>query len=94
MIVLKVYDDDILTIKSECDPPVARNRHGPLSLSVALQWVKEQTRNLQVIRTRRIVEQIEDALQPSDVLRVDAFGLTLAKESLKTFVVETFDHGA
>jgi hypothetical protein len=63
-----------------------------LALPVALERVQEHAGNLQFLRDAGIVEQIQDALNPVLMLRLDALGLATGKKPLQTFVLKVSDY--
>ena len=84
MIILKININGVLALPPKCDAPIASDRNGVLSTSVAFERVKSKARKIYISRPRRRVERIQDQADLRNKLRRKAACVTSLPESLQS----------
>ena len=90
MVVFKIDINCIFADPTESDPVVGGNPNRP-AFWVALQHMKAQASDVQVFRTHRRSEQLQDAHALPKVIGADPASLAREVNVFKTFVSEAID---
>src|SRR5215467_10413723 len=92
VIVLIVHQDSILSLKSECQAPVATHSYRPMPCQIAFQRIKVVPRCIHVIRATCDIKCCEQRSQSFAMLGLDSgLGPVLGK-FLESLVPVAHDH--
>ena len=92
MVVFQVHVIGVATLEAEGHPPVGAYRHGPDSLSAALQWVQSKRRLVHVPHLSGLIERRKNQPQAVDLIGSNPATVVLFKQVPQTLVFKALDH--
>jgi len=92
MIILVIHVNGIRAVKPKRNSPVSTDSNGPETLTRSFQWVKEQAREIHIIRSDGRMQPGKNQSKFRGVGCLNPCFRTSQKESFQSFVFEAPDH--
>ena len=92
MVVLVVDLDGILSVPREGDTPIRTHGYGIAPLHIARQWMEMKARKVEILRSVRGVEQLQDLPNSGDLICGKPACILPVPEALEWATAEGRDH--